>query len=65
MASGRSLELAQLKRRPQPLTTSRTDPFAVIGPDHTYTRDELEAAREVVRLTDEIRREAAAERWGR
>lgn len=65
MASGKSLELAKLRRRPVMLTTQRRDPFAVIGPDHTYTADELEQSRRKVGRNDARRAVAAAKRWGR
>lgn len=63
MASGKSLQLAKLRVRPVMLTTQRRDPFAVIGPDHTYTAAELEAARAKVSRADRRRAAAARRAW--
>lgn len=65
MASGKSLELAKLRRRPITLTPSARGVFARVGPTHTYTRDELDAARRKVRAGDLLRASKAAIAWAR
>ena len=65
MASGRSLELAQLRPRPVLLTEVPTGPFAAAYQQQPATRAQLDAARARVRRAD-VRHAAAARRaWCR